>query len=127
MQYDSEFADGAAQLAAELADEVEYFSALAPQEPFFLSVILSTEQVEERQESNGMKRHHTREVTIPRTSAAAGGDGSVFSPSIHDRFVFRGEDFKIEQILTMTASIARVKAVRIAVHEKAREGYRRQQ
>jgi hypothetical protein len=121
--YDDQFADGAAQLANDLADCVSYTPVNGA--ALELSIIIGPEEISERVEQDGLKRRHIRLCSIPRNHRASGGNGYVANVLIHDTFIFQGVGYMVEQILACTDSITRVQAIRLAVHEDTRQQLRR--
>ena len=124
-RYDDQFADAAAQLAADLADVVPYTPVGG--DPLAISIIVGPETLVETIEEDGIHRKHVRECSIPATLAAAGGGAFIEEVLIHDTFAFRGLEYMVNRILARTASMTRVSAVRLGVHEETRQALRRRQ
>lgn len=122
-RYDDQFADGAAQLAHDLADVVGYTPAGG--EAFDVLIIVGPEETIVNTEQDGEKRRHIRLCSIPATSRAADGGACVPEVTVHDVFEFKGVGYMIHHIIARTASITRVEAERIGTHEKTRQGLRR--
>jgi len=119
----SQFERGEQVLGHYLADVVTYTPAVGS--ALDLSIIVGPEQIVEVIEQDGIKRRHTRECSIPATAQAAGGNGFVASPQIHDVFEFNGVSYMVNQILGRTASMTRVAAILLTTHEEVRQALRR--
>jgi hypothetical protein len=123
-QLTDHFSDAAGQLSDDLADLIDYSPAgNVPAVP--VSAIVGHEETRAIAEQDGIKSRHVRTITLPRTSAAAGGGPFIADVRLHEQLTIDGMIYTIEAIVSQTASWTRLEAYRSVVREKARQGYRR--
>jgi hypothetical protein len=112
---DADFSAGVADLLYIMGDSVSY--AAVGGSAVTVSIVVGAERVEERNETDGIKRRHVRDCSIPVASVAV--------VTIGDAFTFGGESYIVDRVISKDASAVDVEAVRLGVAEKTRDGFRR--
>ena len=90
-----------------------------------VTAIVWPEEVVEEQTQHDLKRTHTRRLSVPRTSDAANGGSYLASPGIGDQWTIDSVAYRVDAIESQTEDETVLRLVRLAVHEKARDGLRR--
>jgi len=126
--FDELYAAGAAMLMDYLAAEVTYTPAGGA--GVTLPAIISMAAVDEADDLDGRRLSEHREVTIPRTAAAAGLDGAgaqrnyLAQPATNATVTIDGTSYAVEAIVSQSASFSKLALVRHAAAERSRRGYR---
>jgi hypothetical protein len=121
---DSQFDDAAAQLNDDLADTVQYSpDGVVP--AVTVMAILGEEQMRATSEQDGIKVKYSLPLSLPRTSAAAGGGAFLAAVNLLSQFTINGQIYMVEAIVSQTASWTRLDVYRLVTREKTRQSYRR--
>jgi hypothetical protein len=123
-QLTDHFDSAAAQLCDDLADTVGY-SPDGVEQVVAVAAIIGQEEVRTTQEQDGIKVKHLRPLSIPRTTAAAGGSNCLPNVAMLGQFTVFGLVYSVEAITSQTASWTRLDVYRLVTREKTRQNYRR--
>ncbi|MFA7254131.1 MAG: hypothetical protein WC107_06290 [Patescibacteria group bacterium] len=120
--FDSDFAQCAGLLSEALASDVPCTPVGGTE--ISVNVIVRGQSTTTDSGQNGQSRKHLSWLSVPRTSAAAGGGTCLANPAIGDLWTLEGQQYVCEAIESQSAAFSTIRVVREAAHEVTRQGYR---